>query len=81
MLLKAQEFACACGYNNSVKLDINLVNRWKTRKEVVSKKLHRKAESVDQDGVNEWQNYRLPTLLKDISPEQIFSADETGLFL
>ena len=56
LLFKAQEFTRACGYDNSEKLDINWVNRWKTREEVVCKKLHGEAESVDQDGVSEWQN-------------------------
>ena len=37
-------------------------------------------ESVDQDGVNKWQNERLPTLLKEFQPVQIFNTDETGLF-
>ena len=64
LLFKAQEFARTCGYDNSEKLDVNWVNRWKTREEVVCKKLHAEAESVDQDGVNKWQNYRLPQLLK-----------------
>ena len=80
LLLKAQEFACACKYDNSEKLDINWVNRWKIREEVVCKTLHGEAESVDQDGVNEWQSYRLPTLLKEFQPEQIFNTDETVLF-
>ena len=76
LLLKAQQFARACGYNNSEKLNINWVNRWKTKKEVVCKKFYGEAESVDQDGVDEWQNYRLPTLLKEFQPEQIFNTDE-----
>ena len=80
LLLKAQEFARASGYENSEKLDINWVNRWKAREQIVCKKLHGEAESVDQDGVNEWQNHRLPALLQEFEPEQIFNTDETGLF-
>ena len=70
LLLKAQEFACTCGYDNLEKLDIHWVNRWKTREEVVCKKLHGKVESVDHDDVNEWLNYRLPTLLKEFQHRQ-----------
>ena len=44
------------------------------------KNLHGEAESVDQDGVNKWQNDRLSALLKEFKPEQIFNTDETGLF-
>ena len=62
LFLKAQEFTRACGYDNSEKLHINWVNRWKIKEKVVCKKFHEEAESVDQDNVNEWQNYRLPTL-------------------
>ena len=80
LLLKAQEYGRVCGYENSEKLDINWVNRWKARVGVVCKKLHGEAESVDQDGVNEWQNRQLPALLKEFLPEQIFNTDETGLF-
>ena len=80
LLLKAREFTHAHGYDNSKKLDINWVYRWKTREEVVCKNLHGEAEFVDQDGVNEWQNYRLPSLLKEFQPEQIFNTDETELF-
>ena len=56
------------------------MNRRKAREEIKCKKLHGKVESVDQDGVNEWQNDRLPALLKEFKPEQIFNTDETGLF-
>ena len=73
LLLKAQEFARASGYENSEKLDINWVNRWKAREEIVCKKLHGEAGS-------EWQNHRLQALLKEFEPEQIFNTDETGLF-
>ena len=80
LLLRAQEFARTCGYDNLEKLDINWVNRLKTREEVVRKKLHGETESVDQDGVNKWQNCRLPTLLKEFQPELIFNTNETRLF-
>ena len=44
------------------------------------KKLHGEAEPVDQNGVDEWQTNCLPALLKQFKAEDIFSADETGLF-
>ena len=53
LLLKAQEFARACGCDDTDKLDANWVNRWKSRQEVVCKKLHGEAESVDQCGVDD----------------------------
>ena len=39
-------------------------------------KLYDDAESVDQNGIDEW----LPALLKQCKAEDIFSADETGSF-
>ena len=44
------------------------------------KKLHGEAKSVYQDGVGEWQTHCLPALLKQFKAEDIFTADETGLF-
>ena len=34
---------------------MNWANRWKAREEIVCKKLHGEAESVDHAGVDEWQ--------------------------
>ena len=47
LLLKAQEFVRACGCDDTDKLDANWLNRWKSRQEIVCKKLHGEAESVD----------------------------------
>ena len=80
LLLKAQQYASICGYDNVDKLDINWINRWKSREEVACKKLHGEAASVDEECVNNWYKNRLPILLKEFKKEQIFNADETGLF-
>ena len=64
LLLKAQEYARVCGCENIEKLDMNWINRWKVREEIVCKNLHDEAESAGQFGVDERQKYRLPTLLK-----------------
>ena len=50
------------------------------RKDIVCKTLHGEAEFVDQNGVDEWQTNCLPALLKQFKAEDIFNADETGLF-
>ena len=50
------------------------------RKDIVYKKLHGEAESVDQNGVDEWQTNCLSALLKQFKAEDIFNADETGMF-
>ena len=78
--LKAQQFAEACGYENPKTLDTNWIDRWKFRNEIVCKKLHGEAESVNQQAVDNWQNSRLLEILKEFEPENIFNTDETGLF-
>ena len=80
LLEKARIYAADLGYADPEKLDINWVNRWKKRNEIVVKKLHGEAESVDQDAANDcWEN-RLPQLLKEFTAENIFNCDEAGLF-
>ena len=80
LLLKAKEHARVCGCENIEKLDMNWINRWKARKKIECKKWYGEAESAEQFGVDEWQKYRRPTLLKQFKAENIFNADETGLF-
>ena len=78
LLLKAQEFAQACGYDVVDTLD---ANRWIAIEEIACKKLHGEVASVDQCEVDYWQKHRLPELLKRFKAEEIFNRDETGLFL
>lgn len=80
LLLKGQEFAKEIGYENYKNLDMSWISRWKAREEVVCKKLHGEADSVDQQGADDWQRNRLPLLLKEYKAENIFNTDETGLF-
>ena len=54
LLLKVQEFARACGYDDTDTLDANCVNRWKAREEIACKKLHGEAASADQCEVDDW---------------------------
>ena len=79
LFLKGRQFASVCSHDNADKLDINWINRWKSR-EVACKKLHGEAASVDELSLDNWQKTRLPILLKDFKKEQIVNADETGLF-
>ena len=80
LLLKAQEFARACGYDDTDTQDANWVNTCKAREEIACQKLHGEAASVVQCEVDDWQKHRLPELLKRFKAEEIFNADETGLF-
>ena len=49
LLLKAQEYAEVCSCESPKKLNMSWINRWKVRKDIVCKKLHGEAESVDQN--------------------------------
>ena len=48
LLLKARQFASVCGHDNADELDINWINRWKSRGKVACKKLQGEAASVDE---------------------------------
>ena len=80
LLHKAKEFAAALQHEDSDKIDMNWINRWKKRKEVTCKKLHGEAESVDFAAIDNWLKNHLPQILGDYMPKDIFNADETGLF-
>ena len=54
LLLKAQQLANICGYDNVDKPNINWINRGKSREEVACKKLHGEATSVDEACVDAW---------------------------
>ena len=49
LLLKAQQYAEVCGCENPKKLNTSWINRWKVRKDIVWKKVHGEAGSVDQN--------------------------------
>ena len=36
--------------------------------------------SVSEDMVRDWKSHQLPSLLEEFSTDDIFNADETGLF-
>ena len=56
------------------------VSRWRRRHNIGLLKICGDAAGVDREKVNDWLNNDLQELLKDCTPDQIFNADETGLF-
>lgn len=79
LLEKAKNYASILDLDTNL-VDINWVNRWKKRNNIVVKNLHGEAASADLAGANEWLQNRVPTLLNEYEPENIFNCDETGLF-
>ncbi|XP_060592007.1 tigger transposable element-derived protein 6-like [Ruditapes philippinarum] len=56
------------------------VERFKGRHNIVSHAISGESGMVDSSVTDEWKERTLPALLKDFSPQNIFNADETGLF-
>ncbi|XP_051162414.1 tigger transposable element-derived protein 4-like [Leptopilina boulardi] len=75
---KANDFATKLGIK-----DFSASNGWfqgfKRRHDIVFKKLSGESKSVDVSVCNQWTK-DLPNLLREYDPEDIYNADETGLF-
>jgi len=79
---KARFFASRLGISDSVfECSSGWLERFKTRHNITFKKVCGESKSVDEnsDQINEWKK-KLGNILKDYSPDQIYNADETGLF-
>ena len=79
MLAKAKEFAGKIG-NQSFQGSAGWLARFKKRHKVSLRSVSGESASVYQDVVDEWLSETLPQLLMDYAPEDIFNADELGLF-
>ena len=62
------------------KIDLNWINRFKSRHSILSRKLCGEAETVDKIIVSEWRTNLLPTILNQYQLRDIFNVDEMGLF-
>lgn len=56
------------------------INRFKSRHNIVAGKIAGESLSVEQSDVTEWQTKVWPNLRAKFSDDEIFNADETGLF-
>ena len=65
-----QEFACSSGW----------LERFKARHGIAFHQMSGEAASVTQDMTLDWLDTKLPALLSELQPDDIFNADETGLF-
>ena len=68
--LAIDEFAASSGW----------LDRFKNRHGIVYRQICGEAESVKPDDVELWWSTTLPTLLKDYPLENVYNADEFGLF-
>ena len=74
---KANTFMEMFGHED--KVSMAWINRWKVCHLIYSKKLV--GEAVDPPDVKERCDVKIPLLLHEFPPENIFNADETGLFV
>lgn len=77
--LKGSQFAVSLGHE-CAEITSGWIDRWKIRHGVSSKVMAGEKTSVDEDVVAYWKNNRLPEILKNWAPEDIYNVDETGLF-
>ena len=65
-----EDFSCSNGW----------IHRFKTRHAIVQKRVAGEAASVSEETVESWTTITLPSILEGFAPENVFNADETGLF-
>jgi hypothetical protein len=56
------------------------LSQWKCRHDDKFKKAYSKKDSADVVGAEEWKSKKVPELLQKFCADDIYSADETGLF-
>ena len=80
LLTKAEEFAAQLG-DTDFKLNTGWLDRFKQCHQITFKKVCGEAKSVE-DNSDDMQNWttQLQKLLDDYDADDIFNADETGLF-
>jgi hypothetical protein len=76
---KAKQIAAQLGHNDFGGT-MAFVDRFKARNKVIFETIHREANTVSMETTSDWINKKLPLLLKDYQPKDIFNGDELGLF-
>jgi hypothetical protein len=79
MCQKAEELAKTMGKEDFVATD-GWFNRWKRRENIVFKRLHGEEKSADFLAANEWIKTEWTKIIAEYSPQDIYNADETGLY-
>ena len=55
-------------------------NRWKKRENIVYKRPHGEQKDADFSAANVWIENEWPKIIEEYAPEDIYNADETGLY-
>ncbi|GBP23600.1 Tigger transposable element-derived protein 4 [Eumeta japonica] len=56
------------------------VQRFRARHNIVARKVCGEADGVPEGVIEEWFSHKWPALCEGYTPEELFNADETGLF-
>lgn len=76
---KAEELAKKFQINDFLATD-GWLSRWKVRRNIKFKKIHGEKSGANYKGAEEWKKKLLPVYLKTYNPDDIYNADETGLY-
>ena len=76
---KAKVFASALGFND-FRASNGFIDRFKKRHGIKSHLISGEAAAADINAANAWIDKTLPGLLQRYAPEDIYNADESGLF-
>lgn len=78
LLQKSEDLAKKLG-DHTFKANTGWLDRFKTRHGIVCRAITGESAVVDPKIVDEWRE-KLPQIIQNYSPNDIFNADETGLF-
>lgn len=76
---KSKEFAVKLGHPDFHPTD-GWLSRWKKRNEIVFRRAHGEKASANHEGASQWMDETIPQILDKFDPDDIFNADETGLY-
>jgi len=76
---KAKEYAQLSGINDFEASDGWLAN-FRSRNDILFQKIQGESASVNQEIATDFMKVKLPQLIKDYNPNDIFNGDEFGLF-
>jgi len=79
LMEKANSLAEGLGLTD-FKTTVGWLERWKERNNIKFKKQHGEKQDADDWGAERWVTEVLPDIIKDYEPQDIFNADETGLY-
>lgn len=77
---KAEDLAKLLNSDEQFKCSTGWLERFKTRHNINAGKICGEAADVNKNTVSDWLNNVWPTIAKEYPEENIFNADETGLF-